>query len=279
MKNATALAWILIAGISLLMPLSRVQSSDQTERAKQGVKPETPAITGSQDFKGKKPFQPSEEAKKEVPVTPVSMPVYRPPLRGAPVGRIAGGSRGIFDEFPSMLVVLSPDHTGQTVQAQPFLYWFLAETVPHPIEFTLILDQAIYPILETRIPSPKQPGIQRIRLADYDVSLQPGVNYKWFVAMVPDSDRRSKDILAWGAVERVEFTQELRAKLAETDRTRVAYIYAEAGLWYDAFSAVSSLIETAPNDTLYRQQRASLLEQVGLQQIAEYDLKRRGSGK
>ncbi len=279
MKNATALALILTGGFSLLLSLPMVQASDQTERAKQGAKVETPATSDSQDFKGREPFLPSEGEKKKGPVTPISMPVYRPPLRGAPVGRIAGGSRGIFDEFPSMLVVLSPDHAGQTVQAQPVLYWFLAETVPHSIEFTLILDQAIYPILEKRIPSPKQPGIQRIRLADFDVSLQPGVNYKWFVAMVPDYDRRSKDILAWGAVERVEFTQDLRAKLAETDRTRAAHIYAEAGLWYDAFSAVSDLIETAPDDTLYRQQRASLLEQVGLEQIAQYDLKQRSSGE
>jgi len=279
MKNATALALILAGGVSLLLSLPRVHASDQTERAKQGVKVEAPASTGSQDFKGREPFQPSDEQKQKGPVTPISMPVYRPPFRGAPVGRIAGGSRGIFDEFPSMLVVLSPDHTGQTVQAQPVLYWFLAETVPHPIEFTLILDQAIYPILETRITSPKRPGIQRIRLADYDLSLRPGVNYKWFVATVRDSDRRSKDILAWGAIERVEFSQDLRARLAETDRTRSAHIYAEAGLWYDAFSAVSDLIETAPDETLYRQQRASLLDQVGLAQIAQYDLKQRGSGK
>jgi hypothetical protein len=279
MKNATALALILTGGVILLLSLPMVQASDQTERVKQGVIVEAPASTGPQDFKGREPFQPSDEQKQKGPVTPISMPVYRPPLRGAPVGRIAGGSRGIFDEFPTMLVVLSPDHTGQTVKAQPVLYWFLAESVPHPIEFTLILDQAIYPIIETRIPSPKQPGIQRIRLADYDVSLQPGVTYKWYVAMVRDPDRRSKDVLAWGAIERVEFTQDLRARLAETDRTRSAYAYAEAGLWYDAFSAVSDLIEAAPDATLYRQQRASLLEQVGLQQIAQYDLKQRDSGK
>ncbi len=279
MKKATALALILTGGVSLLLSLPRVHASDQTERAKQGVNVKTPATSDSQDSKGREPFLSSDEQKQKGPVTPISMPVYRPPLRGAPTGRIAGGSRGIFDESPSILVVLSPDHTGLTVQARPVFYWFLAETVPHSIEFTLILDQAIYPILETRIPSPKKPGIQRVRLADYDVSLQPGVTYKWFVAVVPDSDRRSKDVLAWGAIERVEFSQDLRARLAATDRTRFAHIYAEAGLWYDAFSAVSDLIETASDDTLYKQQRASLLEQVGLQQIAQYDLKQPGSGE
>jgi len=279
MKKTTALALILTGGASLLLALPRVHATDQTERAKQGVKVETPATSDSQDSKGREPFQPSAEQEPKGSITPISMPVYTPPLRGAPVGRIAGGSRGIFDEFPSVLVALSPDHTGRTVQAEPVLYWFLAETVPYPIEFTLILDQAIYPILETRIPSPKKPGIQGIRLADYDVGLQPGVTYKWFVAVVPDSDRRSKDVLAWGAIERVEFSQGLRARLAETDRTIAAHIYAEAGLWYDAFSAVSDLVETAPDDALYRQQRASLLEQVGLPQIAQYDLKQTGSGK
>jgi len=278
MKHATALTWMMVCGISLLMGFSVAESSDQGGKSTGGEtgQVETPATGDASDREEQKPGRPTVEAMTKGLIAPVGMPIYRPPLRGAPVGRIAGGSRGIMDEYPTLLVVLSPDHTGLTTQEQPSLYWFLAEVMPHPIELTIIEEQAIHPILETRIPSPKQPGVQSIHLADCDVRLQPGVKYKWFVALVPDPDRRSKDILAWGEIERVEPTAKLQKDLAEMGRARSPYVYAEEGLWYDALAAVSDLIDTAPADVIFRKQRASLLEQVGLAQIAKYDMEQAG---
>src|SRR5262249_9720599 len=55
-----------------------------------------------------------------------SMPVYKPPLRGAPGGRVGGGTRGsgsVRDVF--ILSALAPDHMGLTVAEQPSLYWFI----------------------------------------------------------------------------------------------------------------------------------------------------------
>jgi hypothetical protein len=280
MRHKIALTRILVCGISLLLSFSAAESGDQGGKAAEGIKGqvETPATGDALDHGKRISGSPAVEARKKPLVAPVGMPVYRPPLRGAPVGRIAGGSRGIVDEYPTLLVVLSPDHTGLTTQEQPSLYWFLAEMMPHPIELTIIEEQAIYPILETRITSPQQPGVQRISLADYNVRLKPDVKYRWFVAMVPDRERRSKDILAWGEIERVEPTAKLQKDLAEMGGARSPYIYAEEGLWYDAFSAVSDLINTAPDEFAFRKQRASLLEQVGLPQIAKYDMEQAGSG-
>ena len=44
------------------------------------------------------------------------------------------------------------------------------------------------------------------------------------------------------------------------------------GLWYDAVIALSDMIEAAPNNGLLRKQRAALMQQVGLPEIAKYDL-------
>jgi hypothetical protein len=38
-------------------------------------------------------------------------------------------------------------------------------------------------------------------------------------------------------------------------------------------TSISELIDAAPNDRVLRQQRASLLEQVGLPEIAEQDMR------
>jgi hypothetical protein len=170
-----------------------------------------------------------------------------------------------------VLSVLAPDHTGLTVQEQPSLYWYLSKSTTYPIELTIIDDQTTKPLLERRISGPVQPGVQRVRLADDGVRLSLGVPYRWFVALVIDPDKRSRDILAGGAIERISPPETLRAKLARTEKTQVPSIYAEAGLWYDALTAISDLIDTAPNERVLRRQRASLLEQVQLTEVAQHD--------
>ena len=138
-----------------------------------------------------------------------------------------------------------------------------------PVEVTVVDPRATQPIFETRIPPPVQAGAHRIRLADHGVRLTPGIAYRWYVAVVPDSGRRSKDILAGGAMERVALPESLGAKLSQADKATVPFLYAEAGIWYDALAALSELIEAAPNDPALLRQRAALMAQVGLPEIGE----------
>lgn len=204
---------------------------------------------------------------------PVASLIYKPPLRGAPGGRVGGGTRGPENAFP-MLSVLAPDHTGLTMHEQPALYWYLSKAAAHPIEVTIIEDQGVKPFFETRLSPPIQAGVQRVRLADYGVRLRPDVPYQWFVALIADPESRSQDIVAGGVIERVALSDTLRARLAQTTSPQALQIYAEAGLWYDAITVLSDLIEVASQDATLRQQRAALLEQVGLPEIAAYDRQR-----
>jgi len=84
---------------------------------------------------------------------------------------------------------------------------------------------------------------------------------------VPDPTHRSKDILAAGGIERIPAPESIKKKLANADISRSPHIYAEAGLWYDAFDALSLMIDKSPNDTALRHQRDALLEQIGLDQV------------
>lgn len=203
---------------------------------------------------------------------PKKMPIYRPPLRGAPSGRVAGGTRGLGEDIPQ-LCALVPEHVGLTVNAQPRLYYFLSGPSALPLEFTLTERQAVYPLVEARIHPPQSAGIHEIDLADYDKQLKPGIQYRWFIALVPDDEHRAKDILASGAIELVAASEGLKAKLKQTDDAEAAYIYAEAGFWYDALAAVSEKIaEDQDNRDLLRQ-RASLLEQIGLSEASQYENK------
>ena len=195
--------------------------------------------------------------------------VYTLPTRGAPGGRVGGGVRGGTQRDMFLLSVLAPDHSGLTTSEQPSLYWYISTDTSLPVEVTIMDPQGVKPILETRLPAPVKAGVHRFRLGDHNVRLGPGTAYRWFVAVVPDGDRRSKDILAGGAIERVEAPSDLQGKLSDAGKDRAFAVYAEAGLWYDALKAISDQIEAAPENQELRKQRAALLSQVGVPAIIE----------
>ena len=204
-----------------------------------------------------KPIEPSTSAKAS------TEPVYKPPMRGAPGGRVGGGTRGTGREA-FVLSVLAPSHTGLTTSEQPELFWFISGPSSYPVEFTVVDPKKSDPLIELRIEPPVTAGFHKVRLADHGVRLAPGVAYQWYVAVVPDSGRRSKDILAGGSIERVSAPDGLQAKVSSAPQSTLPSLYAEAGLWYDAVAALGELIDRAPTDKALLDERSALLRQVGL---------------
>jgi hypothetical protein len=190
-------------------------------------------------------------------------------MRGAPAARIGGGTRGIGD-MTLELVVLAPDHTGLTTREQPTLYWYVSKPVPAHLEVTVINDQAIDPALEEELGAPRSAGIQSIDLAKAGVKLKPGVEYRWFVSAIADPDQRSNDVVASGTIERITPDEALKRKIAGANGRDLARVYAQAGVWYDTIDTLSRMIEKSPGDSVLREQRAALLEQVGLKSVADY---------
>jgi hypothetical protein len=201
--------------------------------------------------------------------------IYKPPKRGAPGGREGAGTRGFSDSLATLAVLAPKDHTGLTGQEQPVLYWYLSQETRHPVEVILTDRQSVKPLLTTRLDPPLQPGMQRVRLADYNVHLAPGVLYKWSVSLVRDAAQRSYDVTTAGTIERVELPNELREQIVQANTMTSARLYATAGLWYDTIAALSELIDTRPQDTVLRQQRAMVLAQEDLTAAAAYDRQRK----
>jgi hypothetical protein len=276
MKPYLLIYFILVAGLIFIFPISS-NASDKAEA--------TPLVE-TQKEKQLTPSQPGDQGEKLSPkglenqksTTSVSTPVYRPPLRGAPGGRVGGGTRGVGETLIT-LFVLAPNHVGLTIQEQPNLYWYLSKSTNLPIEVTMIIEEATHPLLEKRLLIPAESGIHTLRLKEFNVSLSIGTQYRWFLAIVPEPDRRSRDIIAGGIIERIEPSEVFLKKLIQADKKAMAHIFAEEGIWYDTIASLSELIETNPDDTVLREQRAALLEQVGLSEVAQYDMKHGGSSK
>jgi hypothetical protein len=265
MKTFRPFAVLMTLVFFLLGPLPvDSEENQQKENHAQETTPEEDTSSGQEEsISGEK------DQNQNPAVSDDLIPIYKPPFRGAPIGRIAGGTRTHNDPLPFLCVIV-PEHTGLSVHQSPSLHWFISELTRFPIVLTVIEKQALRPLLETTLTSIRKKGIQRIHLSDYGVKLQNGVQYKWFVSVVPDPDHRSRDIIAGGAIECVEIPKDLQDRLKEAEREQTPHLYAESGLWYDALSAVSDLIESDPGNSLYRRQRSALIAQIGLADIAQY---------
>jgi hypothetical protein len=205
--------------------------------------------------------------------TAEDVPVYKPPIRGAPGGRIGGSTRTTEREALVVSALAPVDHAGLTRREQPTLYWFASRQTSVPLEFVLGETQSPRSLVETRLPPVTSPGIQRIALADHGIRLATGTVYRWLVAAVVDPERRSRDVLAGGFIVRIDTPEAVRGRLEAVAPSRRPFVDAAEGLWYDAVATLSDLVEQRPADPAPRRQRAALLEQVGLTEAAEFELR------
>ncbi|MEA3193409.1 MAG: hypothetical protein QOD26_1742 [Betaproteobacteria bacterium] len=186
-------------------------------------------------------------------------PEYNPPARGAPSGRVGGGTRGL-RVLP--LAALAPDHTGLTISAQPALYYFLPASSGVRVAVRLAGDPNAQPLLEKDFAPPAKSGIQRLELKALGVTLAPGVEYRWTV-----SDARTSST---GMIRRIDPSQDLARKLNGVPTGRSRYtLLAREGVWYDALDEVSRAADGA--SPIAGRHRAALLEQIGLKDIAQHE--------
>ncbi|MGH7287229.1 MAG: DUF928 domain-containing protein [Myxococcota bacterium] len=249
----------IAAFLFLLVTLPCVSSADEEK----GTPPQE---KGRSEEPAPRYEPPEAEASKARASSPL---LYVPPAIGEPARRIGAGTRGMGRQ--ASIQILAPDHLGYTTEEQPTLYWYLAEATTTPVVFTIRDENSIEPLIEAQLAAPAQAGVQAVRLADHGMRIAPGTNYQWFVSLVPEPERRSKDFTVGAWIARREPDAALRGKLAAANG-REAIVFAESGLWYDAIDALSSQIASAPADRRLRAQRAALLEQAGLAEVAAYDL-------
>lgn len=192
-----------------------------------------------------------------------SLPVYTPPRRATPRALVGGGVR--FTRGLPAPLALVPAHLAETTSAAPSLFWYVSAAPPAGAHATLTIasEDAVEPLAEVALPLPRAAGIQRVRLSDYGIVLEPGVEYEWAIALGTEADSSARDQVATGYIKRVPEPAELAA------HGKSAASLAGLGLWYDALAAVSDEIEARPGDPRPRAARSALLRQAELNAAAE----------
>jgi Domain of Unknown Function (DUF928) len=198
-----------------------------------------------------------------------SEPEYKPPLRGAPGGRVGGASRGTVKATVPLptIQLLAPDrNAGLTTSASPTLYFFISGPVGWRTQFTISAPNVPSPIVEADIPMPREAGIYAVRTADYHVRLEPGVPYTWSVSVILNPKSRSRDIVASATLLRTAPDPALAGALQSAPANRRVALLAQAGIWYDAVAAAAEMEASDRHAAL-----DALMNEVGLVEPARYD--------
>ena len=212
----------------------------------------------------------ADKAPPPSPATERAAPIkYDPPTRGAPKGRVGGGTRGL-EARELTLAVLAPDHAGLSSVASPKLYWFLSRPIASGFEVSVIEDGAADAVLDRAIPTPANAGIQVIDLETLGVRLQPDKEYRWFVSAIANPNARSGDFVASGKVIWQALPADLAASLGAAVGTTRTARYAASGYWYDAYAQLRAAREKDPASASLRDAEIDLLGQVGLPDVVRH---------
>jgi hypothetical protein len=231
----------------------------------------TAALLAGLPLQAQTPAPPTPPAEAGAAPAKRSLLKYSAPKTGGGGARIDGdgGSRGLSDKIKlPPIYVLVPDSAALTTEESPTLFWYQSAPADLRFEFTLTEPKNPKPVLKLAVVKAPQAGIHRISLGKQGVQLKTGVTYKWTVAWVPDQNNRSLNVIAGGSIERVEPDAKLTAALEGAHGADLAGVYARNGIWYDALESISNAIEAAPDDKSLQNERADLLDQAGLKNVA-----------
>lgn len=201
---------------------------------------------------------------------------YVPPKRGNPKSTQATGSRGCTQSeqsLPTSLTLLAPnDHDGLTTSGYPTFFWHIS--APVPMVFALTERGVVQPLWEQQI-QPQAAGIMQLEMPKNLPELVPSKEYRWSVTLLCNPERPSANPFIQTWIQRVPATPALTQQLAAatSDRDR-ASVYAQAGLWYDTLSAISSAYTINPNEPSIFEERLLLLDQIGLNKVTAQERQR-----
>jgi hypothetical protein len=215
-------------------------------------------------------------------------PTPPPPDQGAPGSREGAASRGRCPASDKPLTALVPltqetlragqnstpvmsspkTVLGLTVTEHP-TFWFY---VPYPLtstrsaEFVLQDDKGKDIYQSSLIESGTTPGVVGFKLPSTVPPLEVSKRYHWYFLIHCNSE---ETVVVDGWVERVALKPLLKSQLAQATPQERVTLYAQAGLWHEALTALAKLRSKNPDDAKLIAEWDKLLESIDLKAIAQ----------
>lgn len=189
---------------------------------------------------------------------------FQPPGEPAPNDTASGGVRG--NQLAKIIPLLPASQYGRTVAARPTFFIYLPPSSVKQKVFFSLQDENRKPYYQTILELSGRGGIVSVTLPDNAPELEIGKNYLWFFALIPaDGILRPDSNGAIGWVKRVESPIQNSQSLKTLE---LASLYAQSGIWYDTLNLVAGAMLAEPNNATLASDWQNLLEQVGLDAIA-----------
>lgn len=199
---------------------------------------------------------------------------------GLPTHRRDGGSRNGGDNClantnGSNLVALIPDKTlGVNASSSPKLFFYVPEVESQKtIEFVVRneQDELMYEAFLTT----EGKGIMGVEIPAEANShqLKANQNYHWYLSIICDPQRRSRDVVVEGWMRQAQFNSATEQKLNSADLEAKVDLYRQQGFWYDALSLIAEKQKSSEDSEvqekpIIKAKWSELLESVGLEKFA-----------
>ncbi|KAM3095469.1 DUF928 domain-containing protein [Phormidesmis sp. 146-12] len=198
-----------------------------------------------------------------------------PPGQGSPNGTAGGGSRTsstfcVRSPNPtSRLMALSPKgQMALTSSDRPDFWIYLPKTTAQMVELS-VFDAEMNGIYQTLVPISTKAGLVSLRLPSEAPQLKPDQPYYWTAALVCNQNDRTSDWVVGGWIKRIQLDPSAQERLATAKASDRVSLYLSQGLWVQAFSLLTELRQTQPNNAHLATVWTELLRSVGLEALTE----------
>ena len=199
---------------------------------------------------------------------------FEPPQGTKPAQTVGGASRG--EQCPSdsieqnmtLTPVLPSSSRSLTVESHPTLLVYIPKTSATKALLSVRDENEDYDY-QTTVSLSDRAGIVSLTLPDNAPAININREYQWSLILMCDNKLRPDSPVVKGDIMRVASSSHLTNKLAQADRHESVAIYANAGLWYDTVSSLAKLKASNPKDLNIASNWESLLNSVGLENIAK----------
>lgn len=260
-----AFGWASIAGADLPGVDDSIAHAPKGEIYTSAADPMRPPILLAQLDAAAKPDAVAPDAEDSLIASLIDMPLpsYVSPMQPASPGWSRGFGAVRSGKLGTRIEAVAPgDHAGLSFTSTPRLWWRLDGKTDHAIQVTIVDDGSIDPLFRTTLQGPHPAGLNALDLAQQGFELKPGVDYRWFVTLLVDPERPSRNPLSEGAIRVLPETDSRRAAVAEAPLPARGHRLAELGVWYDAYEFFSSLAVEHPEVSALGRHRDRLTETV-----------------
>lgn len=199
--------------------------------------------------------------------------IGKPPTSGAGTRSGSCSQDASIPDPPLTVLIPRVDSTegdfGLTVSEYPDFFVYVPVTEARTVTF-VVRDENWNDIYRRQIPISGEAGIVKVSLPKTGEALAVNRNYRWDFAVLcsPENDRgTSNEIAVAGWIRRIALDATVAAQLREATRGEIPSIYAENGIWHEALSSLTALIQENPGNADLLQQWKTLLESAGLAEI------------